>query len=314
MATRLRKRIQAAIRKQAGEWINEQDAWLGDAAGTVETGTAGILWARLANGNAVRVHNTLGVPSDFDLHIRIGENRHQRKIWQIIRIVDDYDTPAGGGRIGYHHTQHEFMQPDQVILDRRQILQLSVLVSDGAAFIVTVFGAFVHTPGGIAKVDTQALDLSSYAVTAGAKFINIEANDSGALSLHAGSTFGAPAIATVADIPTPDPGKYMIATVLMYEGQTEITNDDIRVPMPLGIIPKSAAAQIDEATADIPASADKFPFYDVSTDLLKTITYADLLDLIPHQYRQFVTVGDGAGGWEFVSSDGTPVFDLQDLE
>jgi hypothetical protein len=304
----IQKQIRKTIKREAAEWLHEQDAWLGDFSGVVETGVSGILWARLANGNAVRVHNSTGVPADFDLHVKIGENRHLRKVWQILRVVEDYDTPASGGRIGYHHTQHEFMQPDSVWIDRRQIIQLSVLVSDAANFKVTVYGAFVHTPGGVAQVNTTTLDLSAYIVTVGALFVNIEADDTGALSLHVGTNFGAKAIAAVTDIPTPDPGKYIVAVVLLYEAQTELSNDDVRVPMPLGVIPKTAGLQIGEATEGTPALTALFGYWDVSTETLLSISLADLMDRTT-QYNDGIHT-HGLARWE---ASGGATFELPDL-
>ena len=100
---------------------------------------------------------------------------------------------------------------------------------------------------------------------------SVETDDDGVLSLNEGAPFGAPEIGTVDDIPAPGPGQTMIAAVLFYEGQSELSNDHIIVPMPLGVVPKDPGLQIDEAAADTPLEADKFGFWDVVDEVLKSI-------------------------------------------
>jgi hypothetical protein len=56
----------------------------------------------------------------------------------------------------------------------------------------------------------------------------------------------------VDDIPTPDPGKYVIAYVVLFEGQTELLDEHIRVTMSLGQI--GHAHTLDSLT-DVSASS-----------------------------------------------------------
>jgi hypothetical protein len=302
------------VEKIGREWTEIQPAWLGDLAGTVETGTLGVLYARLSNGKVVQVHNTFGVPPTRDLHVKIGRSRVLSRIWQIIEVVEDYDTPAAGGEIAYHHAQHMFGHGDMLPVDRKQLMAFTVMVYDGASFIVTIFGGVAVTSTGVQILNSQNVDLSAHVPTAGAIYLNIEVNDSLVVSLHEGANFGAPAAGSAAYIAAPDPGKYIIAYLLLFEGQTELLDENIIVPTPIGIVPKAAGLQVHQAAADTPLAADEFGFWDVVDGVMKKIAYEDLMDIAPHKYRQFVTVGDGAGGWTFVSSGGAPVFDLQDLE
>ena len=110
----IRKQLRKAIEKHGREWSEIQPAWLGDLAGTVVSGTAGVYFARLANGKVIRVHNTFGAPPTFDLHVKIGRTRNLSKIWQIIQVVEDYDTSAAAGEIAYHSEQHEFGHGDEL--------------------------------------------------------------------------------------------------------------------------------------------------------------------------------------------------------
>lgn len=231
MDTMLSKRLNKKIEVMSAPWLDEQLVRLGNYSNEVLSDEAGMYYARQYNGEVIKVYNgRANAPATFDLHVRVGREKSVPDIWQIIRVQQDYTTPAEQGYIAPHHKQHEFNQPDMVYIDRRQILQLTVLVSDAAGFIVTVFGSIIRVPAGLAKVETQSVDLSSYVVTTGAKFVNIECDDSGVISVNAGTAFSSPMAATVGNIPAPDPDKFMIATVLLYEGQVELLNTDIAIP------------------------------------------------------------------------------------
>jgi hypothetical protein len=276
MAKSIKQLIRRDIDTYGAEWIDRQPVLLGDYTATVQTGVPGVLYARQYNGKVIEVYNFANVPPTFDLHVIVGRKKTLPTTWQIIEVRETYLSPAGGGQIGYHHEQHEFPNGDTVWSDRKQILPLTVLVQDAAGFVVQVFGSVVHTATGIHKIPTQLVDLSSYVVTSGAKFVSIETDDDGVLTVNDGVAFGAPEIATDADIPVPDPGKYLIAFVLLHEGQTELADDEIRVPFPLGVIAKTSGLQIDEAAADTPLDADEFGFWDVVDSVLKKITWANI--------------------------------------
>lgn len=265
-------------REHGSDWLGEMGAWLGNLDGVVETGTAGQYYARIASGQVVTAKNAAFVPPIFDLHVLIRRSRIQPNIWQITEVIEDYNVPAAQGLIPLHAEQHEEQGSDRLALDRKQIIQLTCRVSD--TWEVTVYGATVPTASGIALIENQTVDLSSYVVTTGAKFVSIETDDDGILSVHEGAVFAAPQVATVSDIPVPDPGKYMLAYVLFYEGQTELLDSLIRVPMPLAIIPKSAGLQLSEAPADTPQSGDLFFFWDPADEAVKSIAWEDLETLL----------------------------------
>jgi predicted GH43/DUF377 family glycosyl hydrolase len=228
----------------------------------------------------------------------------RREVWEI----------PGTSSVVHHHEQHEFMAPDMVMLDRRQISQLSVLVRDAAAFTVQVFGAFVHTVNGIVEISSQTINLSTYIPETGALFVNIEADDNGDLSIHEGDNFGSILVSDVSFIPVPQAGKYMIATVLLYEGQATLLDEYIRVPMPLGLVAKSSGLQINEADPGTPANGDLFGFWDVINETLKNITWYGLKSLIdensrPQNVRYFVDGRlveiEGIGGKYIADQDQT---------
>ena len=269
------KKLFDKLTEQRGDqWLERVPAWLGNHAGTVATGTAGMIYVRTVEGQVLTVFNNVA-PSEYNILVTIGRSKDQPQLWQVISRREVWDVPASSSVV-HHHQQHMFLAPDMVPINRKQILALTVLVADPANFIVRMYGSVVHTATGIVKISTQDIDLSSYVVTAGAKFISIETDDDGALTVHEGTAFDAPEIGTYADIPVPAAGKYLIAFVLLYDGQSQLSNNDIRVPFPLGVIAKGSGLQIDEAAADTPADGDKFGFWDVVDDALKSITWANI--------------------------------------
>lgn len=310
----VQKQLRKLIQREGAEWIHEQDAWLGNYSQTVETGTPGILWARLINGRVVRVHNAANAPSDFDLHVKIGENRHMRKIWQIIRVVEDYDTPAAGGRVAYHHTQHEFPAGDTVWVNRKQVVAFTVLVSDAAGFKVQFYGGAYPTRDAIVKAEPEEIDLSSY-VGYGAKYVSIEVDEAGVVSVHEGEDFGDPTVATEEDIPMPDPGTATIAYILLYEGQAELSNDDIVVVMPVAYRAYTTGQDISDATADTPDAGDRIPFTDTD-DLdnpLRYIEYTEFLEQLRAYYEPFYLDASHSHALARWNSSGGTTFDLPDI-
>lgn len=279
--------LQDLIKKQAAEWLDVQPARLGDGTGTdggtVFTDIAGTYNARLINGKVIQVYNQARTAPIPDLDVLIG--RRKGLISDIPQIISDhevYSAPAASGQIEYHHPQHEEGGSDRLNLDRKQIIQLTVRVSDAANFIVTIYGGLA----GNIMIATQTVDLSSYVITAGAKYVAIESDNSGVLSVQDGSVIGSPDIATAADLPVPASGKYTVAWVLFYESQSELADSDIVVPMPTLFNPLAyssashshdIAAQIHAASASAVTDDDEFGFWENVSGLLKKITWANIV-------------------------------------
>lgn len=236
-------------------WISRQVVRLGNLSGTVQTGTPGVYFARQYNDDVIRVHNALALPPLFDRRVEVGEHRQAPGQWQIIRGLEDYgNTPANGGQVGYHHEQHEERGGDRLALDRKQIVQLSVRVKSAAEWIVRLFGGIQRTANGVVRIDTQNIDLSSYVVTTGAKFVAIETDDDGVVSVNEGTPFAAPGAATVADMPAPALGKYTRAWVLLFGGQV-LDDTHIIVPMPPDYQPVPEAPSALDDLTDVNAPA-----------------------------------------------------------
>ncbi len=274
--TRLRKALKKVIIPQTG-WMDVFDAYTGRADGTVLTGVPGVVYVREAlNGQVLSVYNGV-VSSRPNVLVEVGRRVDQPGLWRIKGEKQVFSSPSTGPEVGFHHEQHEFPGGDTVWVDRKQYKPLTVLVSDAANFIVTLYGAAKPTANGLIEISTQEIDLSAYVVTAGAKFIAIETDDDGAISINEGSVFESPLVRTVADAPVPAAGKYTRAWVLFYEGQTQLSNDDIIVPEPPDFNPASdMAAAIHAASASAVTDNDEFGFWEDVADALSKITWANI--------------------------------------
>lgn len=238
---KFRNLFDRATTRKGDQWLEKIPAFLGKKDGTVATDVYGVIWVRDMYGQELKVFNNNKVDLKPNMLVRIGRHKDEPNVWQVVSRREAWgDLPAGSG-IQYHHEQHEFMGPDMVMLDRRQISQLSVIVKDGAAFTVQFFGGMVRTAAGMKKISSQVVDLSSYVPTDGAIYANIEADNNGVLSVELGTPFAGPALGDVSYIATPAIGKYLMAVVRLYEGQSELSNDDIVVPMPMQVMGSSAA-------------------------------------------------------------------------
>lgn len=237
MATKIKRNLEKMIDRRAPDWIDFQLVRLGkDSTQLIATGRPGILWARLSNGKPIQVRTgSANVPSRFDLHLVVGRRRAQPNIWQVIYTLEDYDDPAGGGELTYHHEQHEEGGGDRVNLSRKQITARTVRVKNSAGFIVRVYGDADLTVNGWKQIppfkDFNLFSLHT-ATTAGARFIAIESDNNGDLSLNAGNVFASPGVGTPTNYPVPATGKYPIARILLFEGQTALLDEHITISMP----------------------------------------------------------------------------------
>jgi hypothetical protein len=237
----LRNKLLRLIKRHGGEWIEKVPAYLGNLSGVVPTGEAGFDWARFTNGQEVKVLNRV-VAEIFDTKVLIGRSKTMPQIWQVIATRETYLQNSNNGTVAFHAPQHYILGPDPVFLDYKQIIYLSILPSDEAPLSVRVYGGVFPSAIGYGLVnETSDLDLSSYIPVAGAIMASIEADDAGAITVNdTGTNFGSPEVPLVdrlAGIPVPDPGKYPIAFVLLYETQAQIKLKDILIPKPLSVNP-----------------------------------------------------------------------------
>jgi hypothetical protein len=275
--SKLRKALRKVAKPQTG-WLDVFPAVIGKADGTVLTGTAGDIYVRnVLNGQTLTVHNAVA-PNIATLQVEVGRRVEFPNLWQVKGVREAFSAPAGQGGLAYHVHQHVHPGPDSEPFPRKQIREFTVLIADSAAFIVQVYGGQPRTATGMALIDNQQRDLSSYVPATGALYLNIEADNDGVLTEHTGMGFGAQELATPADIPVPAAGKRRIATIILFESQEALLDEHILVPMPLeaDLAGMETGTQINDAAADTPLDADKFGFWDVVDAALKSITWANI--------------------------------------
>jgi hypothetical protein len=287
MADKRNQQLIEVIEANSSEWLDDIPAVMGHPDGSIVVGNTGgaIVWVRLANGLPIEVLNYTA-PLQYDLQLRIGRKKTDPGFFQIISWRETFGGIPATTKVRDHHWQHEFPNADTVWVDRKQFMPLTILVNPDPPigfddnFTVRIFGNVAQTATGIQLIDTQDIDLSSYVPTAGAKYVSFEIDDDGVISVHDGTSVGAIGILTEADIPVPDVGKYFLGYAMLYESQTELTNEQVRVAFPLGVIGVGTGLDIDGAPADTPESADKWGFWDITDEELKSITHQDLFSFI----------------------------------
>lgn len=287
--------IEKKIRELGSDWIGQMVVWLGDNSGEVETGNPGEYFARQYNGKVITVINSIAIAPKFDARVLVSRSRHEPNTWRIVLGLEDYLSPVSGGTIARHAEQHEEGGFDRLTLDRKQIKQLSVRAA--GAFTVQVYGGAVQTSEGIIIVNNGILDLSSYTITAGAKYVSIESDSTGALSANGGAVFSSPNAGTAADIPDPDPGKYSIAYVLLYAGQVSIIDNNIRPILPL---PGAASIALFDDTEGDPEDVSSSASSDGSSDFAARRDHIHLIHPFSRLHLDTVdpTVNEDAPSYE----------------
>lgn len=243
MSDKYNQQLIGIIEENSSEWLEQVPAVLGDLEGNVSAGGS-LVYARLDNGYVIIAMNYIA-PLIFDFHVLVGRSKSQSGYFQVIASREVYDDPQSEF-VKYHHEQHEYPGPDTVWVDRKQFMPLTILVLDSALLKVRLFGNVAQTAAGIKLIDTQDITLSSYVPATGAKYVSIETDDDGVVSVHDGTAVGAIELLTENDIPVPDSGKYFLGYVMLYEDQTELTNDQVRVAFPLGVIPEPPQTYFDQ--------------------------------------------------------------------
>lgn len=225
---RIKRKIDILFENVPTEWEQKTTAELGNADQVVKTNTPGMVYARLRNGDTIEVYNDVA-PEDHGVKVWIGRRKETPTVWQVIALRDTHSVPQAP-RLSYHADQHRFRGPDELIIERKQINQLTIIVFNGTAFIVRVYGGEIPTASGVAIVETQYVDLSSYVPASGAVYVGIEADSNGTLSVHVGAPFASPLMATASLVPLPGTGKSRLGYILLWAEMELLTDDEIVVP------------------------------------------------------------------------------------
>jgi hypothetical protein len=188
-------------------------------------GKQGMVYARLeTSGQVVEAMNWLA-PGLFDFPVFVGRDKSQPSVLKVSDIRWVYALGTMINYIVYHHAQHEYPAPDTVWVRRDQFLPLLVLPAGG--YDVRLFGDVIYAQGMAApvRVEDADIDLSSYAVSAGAQYVLLEALPDGTLSYVVGDLVGSREVLEAGSLPVPSEGAFPIAAFEFFEGQTELRRD-----------------------------------------------------------------------------------------
>ena len=232
MADFIEEKFVKYIRKHSDEWLDREPAYLGSLLGIVPTGVLGVDYARLANGQEIKVRNNV-VPQIFDTKIIVGHNKSNPSTWQVIATRETYIAPSSN-YIAFHAPQHVFPAPDTVFANRKQLLFFTVLANPADPYVVRLYGGISSTKDGWVKVDGQDVDLESYIPETGAIYACIEFDSFGVVYVREGVTFESKEVADLADIAPAMAGRYHIADVLLFANMESVLDEYIFIPTPLG--------------------------------------------------------------------------------
>lgn len=207
------------------EW---QTAMLGDGHGTVSTGN-NMCYVRLtSNSSVIEVLNLKTQPID-GMMVRIAKLPEMPLVWQVTgqddqRVDENGTGDSGGGgsyNVGPHHRLHEYLGPDQVNIDWRQITTLRVYAAGGMT--IGILAGMIPRPGADIVVPTQTLDLTSHVPASGALYVLISIDAAGIITATDGTTVGSVADLTLAYVPDTPAGNFRIAAIRLYSGQSAIS-------------------------------------------------------------------------------------------
>jgi len=261
----IKSELQNKIFKGGEYWIEKQFADLGNYSGVVEVpNTQNMVYARLANGQVVEVFNNVA-PNIYNWKVSIGRDKSQPSLVKVVEVRWVYNIRETIAYILFHHKQHEYPNPDTTWISRDNFLPLLVLPKSG--FTVRLYGDVIYSssmPYPVRVLDVDDLDVSSYVVSAGARYVLLEADSTGALNYVVGDTVTSREVLYTQPLPVPTLGSFPICAFIFYEGQTELRRDSVeRTIIDLRMFTSDSslnvAAQIHAATGKTtPVDADEF--------------------------------------------------------
>lgn len=208
-------------------------ALLGDGQGNVRVpGKTNFDYARMPDGSVVEVYNSR-TPEANDLSVWVGYEPLNPSLLRVLDFMYVYSAVNGGGAggsgFGPHHATHELFNAagggDVVWIDSRQFLPLRIEAA--GALTVTIYLAPLWVTGGWQLVSTTPIDLSSFRPTTlgQACYVLVYVEQDGTLNTRTGATVPQATI-SVTDIPAVAAGERALGAVLLFAGQTAITENN----------------------------------------------------------------------------------------
>jgi hypothetical protein len=214
--TGLQNLFKSVVRpKSSGDFF----AWLGNAQGTVVADDNNGVYIMDWNGNVRVVMNNKVPPYPFR-PVRVGYVSEASKVLEVKEFVDAYPTHRPP-HVPNHAGNHEWGGVDTMFVRGEQILPGVAIPDDDDPLVLHVAG-FVYYLNGWHIIDSFTLDVTSYIPSSGAKFLLLEADDAGAITVQSGTAVDIREELVMEDIPSPTLGKVPLVAVMVYAGQVKI--------------------------------------------------------------------------------------------
>ena len=202
----------------------EEPALMGDGNGVVSTGIGREVYVRLLSTGQITTALNYIAPLDEDLVVFVGTTQSMPGVLQVLRMSNVYGSDETRYQLPYHNETHRYPGRDTVWVEGSQIMPFLVLPDPDNVFNVIIYGCVdITEEGEYFLVQNGTMDLSSYAITSGAKWLHLQYDDTGAIEVIEGSLVGAPTLLNASNIPPAT--KHTLVVIQAYEGQETFRRD-----------------------------------------------------------------------------------------
>jgi hypothetical protein len=183
----------------------------------------GYVFVRGHDGSLMTMWNQ-NVPNIADLWVVYGYTVAEPKLLQVISQWTSFNQQPAPN-LPNHHATHEWPGYDTVFVHGEQVLPWLVRPTAGVNFSIDIFPGLERVGGSWIFSSPITIDLTSHIPTAGARFVVICMDDTGAFSVVDGAAVDTPEILTGGDVPIETAGTTVKAIVRLYAGQASIRQD-----------------------------------------------------------------------------------------
>jgi len=272
------KIIQPNILRNAILRAVQPKKWSGTIVGK-STDRPGYTQVELYNGEIVDVYNP-SVPNTAGYRVNVENVDGVMTIKSYRQVYSD----AISAVTPEHHTSHEYPNNDTVWVWKDQFLPLLIYPTSG--FTVTIYGGVLYAGGTWGKLENQTLDLTASIPTGAARWVLIQTDSAGVITTVNGSPVLSKTLLTYANLPAVTAGNLPLCAVKLYDGQTQLTRDPRAGKINDFLDLRFAGYSLDSDSFDIAGAingsgasaitdADKVPFWEDVSGLLKHITWAN---------------------------------------
>ena len=232
--TSAKRQIQSVLDKYQPK-LDSYPALLGDGQGNVEVSNRpGYVYIRMGDEETVGQAYNQRVSLREHLPVFVGYDSIDPRLFQVLSSRQSVYLSGGYAIIpdvGAHHATHEWPNIDDansdgsdVVYSRwRQIQDLRISIDTG--FTVEVTRSPIYRDGtGWTWIAEQSTNLAGYQPIGNAVYMLVYLDDNGILQEREGDQVPKATI-SITDCPDPNPGEFPLAAVLLYAGQTGLSDD-----------------------------------------------------------------------------------------